>query len=120
MKIAVAGLGLIGGSLAKAFGELPDTQVFGYDIDNTTIMRAKLVDAIERKGFVIRRQNKSDRRSNTLVLTEKAENLKAEAKQKGIDILDQMLEGISEDELRAFLTTLRKLSLNMNAYISED
>ena len=80
----------------------------------------KLVDAIERKGFVIRRQNKSDRRSNTLVLTEKAENLKAEAKQKGIDILDQMLEGISEDELRAFLTTLRKLSLNMNAYISED
>ncbi|MBQ6937577.1 MAG: prephenate dehydrogenase [Clostridia bacterium] len=47
MKIAVAGLGLIGGSLAKAFGELPDTQVFGYDIDNTTIMRAKLVDAID-------------------------------------------------------------------------
>ena len=47
MKIAVAGLGLIGGSLAKAFGELPDIEVLGYDIDNTTIMRAKLVDAID-------------------------------------------------------------------------
>ena len=35
----------------------------------------RLVDAIERKGFVVRRQNTSDRRSNTLVLTEQAEKL---------------------------------------------
>jgi DNA-binding MarR family transcriptional regulator len=74
----------------------------------------KLVDAIERKGFVVRRQNKNDRRSNTLVLTEKANQLKPGAKQKGISILDQMLEGINEDELRMFLETLRKLNVNMN------
>lgn len=80
----------------------------------------RLVDAIERKGFVVRRQNTSDRRSNTLVLTEQAEKLKADAKQKGISILDKMLEGISEDELRTFLSTLRKLSLNMNISGSED
>lgn len=80
----------------------------------------RLVDAIERKGFVVRRQNTSDRRSNTLVLTEQAEKLKADAKQKGISILDKMLEGISEDELRTFLTTLRKLSLNMNISGPED
>ena len=80
----------------------------------------RLVDAIERKGFVVRRQNTSDRRSNTLVLTEQAEKLKADAKQKGISILDKMLEGISEDELRTFLTILRKLSLNMNISGSED
>ena len=80
----------------------------------------RLVDAIERKGFVVRRQNTSDRRSNTLVLTEQAEKLKADAKQKGISILDKMLEGISEDELSTFLTTLRKLSLNMNISGSED
>jgi DNA-binding MarR family transcriptional regulator len=80
----------------------------------------KLVDAIERKGFVVRRQNISDRRSNTLVLTEKAESLKADAKQKGIGILDRMLEGISEEEIRTFLTTLRKLSLNMSVSGPED
>ena len=73
----------------------------------------KLVDAIERKGFVIRRQNANDRRSNTLVLTEKAEILKPGAKQKGISILDKMLEGISEEELRTFLSTLHKLNANM-------
>lgn len=73
----------------------------------------KLVDAIERKGFVVRQQNLHDRRSNTLVLTDKANQLKPGAKQKGIYILDQMLEGISEEELRNFLATLKKLSNNM-------
>ena len=73
----------------------------------------KLVDAIERKGFVLRQQNASDRRSNTLVLTEKALELRDDAKQKGISILDEMLEGISEAELRSFLSTLNKLNVNM-------
>ena len=79
-----------------------------------------LVDAIERKGFVVRRQSKTDRRSNTLVLTEKAELLKPGAKEKGISILDKILEGISEEELRAFLATLRKLCLNMDVSVPED
>lgn len=73
----------------------------------------KLVDAIERKGFVVRQQNALDRRSNTLVLTEKALELRDGAKQKGISILDEMLDGISETELRAFLATLNKLNVNM-------
>ena len=73
----------------------------------------KLVDALERKGFVVREQNRQDRRSNTLVLTEKAEGLKQGAKQKGISILDEMLIGISEEQLRSFLVTLGKLNRNM-------
>ena len=47
MKIAVAGLGLIGGSLAKGFSSLPEAEVFGYDIDNQTVARSKLVGAIK-------------------------------------------------------------------------
>ena len=73
----------------------------------------KLVDALARKGFVVREQSRQDRRSNTLVLTEKAEGLKPGAKQKGISILDEMLIGISEEELRSFLVTLGKLNRNM-------
>ena len=80
----------------------------------------KLVDAIERKGFVFRQQNAFDRRSNTLVLTDKALELRDDAKQKGISILDEMLEGISEAELRAFLSTLNKLNVNMTIEDIED
>ena len=74
----------------------------------------KLVDAIEKKGFVVREQNLKDRRANTLVLTEKALQLRDGAKRKGISILDNILEGISEEELRSFLTTLHKLNNNMS------
>ena len=74
----------------------------------------QLIDAIERKGFVLRQQNAQDRRSNTIVLTEKAMELRDEAKQKGISILDEMLEGISEEELHSFLSTLQKLNDNMS------
>lgn len=73
----------------------------------------KLVDAIERKGFVVRQQSAVDRRSNIIFLTEKAELLKNVAKEKGIYILDRMLDGISENELREFLHTLSKLNKNM-------
>ena len=74
----------------------------------------KLVDAIEKKGFVIREQSLKDRRANTLVLTEKALKLKDSAKRKGISILDNVFEGISEEELRSFLSTLHKLNSNMS------
>ena len=80
----------------------------------------KLVDAIERKGFVVRQQNALDRRSNILVLTEKAQQLKDGAKKKGISILDEMLDGISEEELCALLVTLRKLNSNMGEVTAED
>lgn len=75
----------------------------------------QLVDAIERKGFVVRQQNVKDRRSNTLVLTDKAIELRDEAKRKAISILDEMLVGIENEELNSFLVTLRKLNSNMSA-----
>ncbi len=75
----------------------------------------KLVDAIERKGLVVRKQNPKDRRSNTVVLTDKALGMKNNAKVVGVSLLDQMLEGIDESELLAFLDTMRKLSQNMEA-----
>ena len=73
----------------------------------------QLIDAIERKGFVVRQQNAQDRRSNTIILTDLALGLKDNAKSTGIFILDKMLAGIGEDELHTFLETLAKLCSNM-------
>ena len=79
----------------------------------------KLVDALEKKGLVVRRKDETDRRSNLLVLTSEAEGLKMGAKEKGISILDSILEGISEEELKSFLDTLAKLTNNME-FIKKD
>ena len=73
----------------------------------------KLVDALEAKGFVERQRDKNDRRSNTVVTTEKSQAIKDRTKEFGISMLDDMLEGISEEELRSFLSTLDKISKNL-------
>lgn len=46
MNIAVVGLGLIGGSLARALKTLENVRVLGYDIDESTVLQAKLYGAI--------------------------------------------------------------------------
>lgn len=46
MKIAIVGLGLIGGSLARTIRLHTDYEVYGCDISRETIEQAKLVDAI--------------------------------------------------------------------------
>ena len=79
----------------------------------------KLVDALERKGFVARRQNPYDRRSNTIILTDAATSLKDDAKIKGVTIIDKMIAGIKEEELNLFLGTLQKLCANMTVTETE-
>lgn len=75
----------------------------------------KLVDALEKKELVRREQDSRDHRSKIITLTKKAEGMKLDAKEKGISMLDNMLEGISEEELRNFLDTLNKMTVNMTA-----
>lgn len=75
----------------------------------------KLVDALEKKELIQRERNSKDRRSNTIITTAKANKLKQEAKITGIAILEDILVGISKEELRSFLTTLNKMSDNISA-----
>ncbi|MDE8731702.1 prephenate dehydrogenase [Eubacteriales bacterium DFI.9.88] len=48
MKIAIMGLGLIGGSMAKAIKENTDHIVYGYDRKDTVIKKARLLSAIDQ------------------------------------------------------------------------
>ena len=47
MNIGVVGLGLIGGSIAKAIKQNTEHTVFGTDIDESIVLKAKLLEAID-------------------------------------------------------------------------
>ena len=47
MKIGVIGLGLIGGSFAKTVKKNTEYQVFGYDINSVTVLKAQMTSAID-------------------------------------------------------------------------
>ena len=76
----------------------------------------KLINSLEKKGLIIRIRDENDKRSNIISLTHKSRDMKNYAKETGIKILDNILEGIDEEELRSFLSTLNKLTANMNKY----
>ena len=48
MTVGIVGIGLIGGSLAKAYRELGHT-VYGYDIDESILSFAELSGALSGK-----------------------------------------------------------------------
>lgn len=48
MEIGIVGLGLIGGSMAKAISQNTDHTVYGSDLSHQTVKKAMLVDAIEQ------------------------------------------------------------------------
>ena len=45
-------LGLIGGSMAKALNQLDDVIVYGRDLDDEVVNRAKLLNIEDRKSVV--------------------------------------------------------------------
>ena len=49
MNIAIVGLGLIGGSIAKAIKYNTDNTVYGYDIDRGVLLKAKHLGAVDEE-----------------------------------------------------------------------
>ena len=47
MKIGIVGLGLIGGSIAKAIKQNTEHEVFGTDLQESVILKAQLLEAID-------------------------------------------------------------------------
>ena len=49
MKIGIIGLGLMGGSLGKTLKRLGGYEVYGYDISETTMLKADMLSDISDK-----------------------------------------------------------------------
>ena len=49
MNIGIVGLGLIGGSFARAIKETNEHTVYGYDINESTLLAAQLINTVDKK-----------------------------------------------------------------------
>ncbi len=49
MNIGIVGLGLIGGSFARAIAETKEHNVYGYDINESTLLAAQLINIVDKK-----------------------------------------------------------------------
>lgn len=64
---------------------------------------------LEAKGFLVRKKNPKDGRSQFLYATEEAENLRNSKASVEAEFYEWLLNELSDDERTAFCTTLNKL-----------
>ena len=73
----------------------------------------RLIDRLERDGFIERERNDSDRRVIYIKLTEKGDKLISDLIPIGTKFNDDLLEGISEAELEIYEKVLQKMIVNI-------
>ena len=73
----------------------------------------KLLDGLEKRGFIVRTAAGTDRRSKKIVVTKLAEEMKDRVVELAIQAVDQICNGISHKELTVFISVLTRMIKNM-------
>jgi DNA-binding MarR family transcriptional regulator len=79
-------------------------------IDKATVARA--IKKLEQEGYILRKKDESDRRSNNIFLTEKAKQLRPKIKSILRYWTQQLLEGIEEEDQDHLFILLEKITMN--------
>lgn len=92
-------------------------QVFQRDIEKEFSLRrssaSQLLSKMEEGGYIVRLTSQKDKRLKAIVLTDKAEKKCADFK-KGITRFEEsLIDGLSSEEVEAFLKTLYKIQDNV-------
>lgn len=82
------------------------------NIKSSTVVR--LVDRMERDGYVKRVKDANDRRITSLELTDSGINLRKQLLPEGEKASNVFSKGISEEELKIFIHVLNKMVDNIN------
>lgn len=79
----------------------------------------KLIDGLEKKGYVVRETNPKDRRKNRVIVTKAGEAKKQEITRIAINAADNILGGIPNEELNTVVEVLNKLNKNMKKLLEK-
>jgi DNA-binding MarR family transcriptional regulator len=80
------------------------------DIKESTV--ARLIDRMERDELVTRKKNESDRRVSVITLTKKGEEYREKLMPEGEMFSDQVMEGISDEDIATFINVMHKMISN--------
>ncbi len=81
--------------------------------DKTSITR--IIDSLEKKGFVTRKVNKQDRRVNFIYLTQMANDSKAILYAQAEKTLEVACQNISDEDIEKFSGFLNTICLNLTS-----
>lgn len=88
-------------------------QSIAYLIQKDKNSVTQFIDNLEKKGLVNRVVDSSDRRVNNIRLSKAGMAMKDNTKNVAIDVLNDIVEGISEEDLKTFVKVLNKACDNI-------
>ena len=88
-------------------------QSIAYIIQKDKNSVTQFIDNLEKKGLVQRVVDASDRRVNNIKLSKTGMAMKENTKRVAIEAINNILAGISEEELKAFASVLNKACDNI-------
>ena len=97
--------------LKRKDGQPQNELSWACDKEKTTITR--IIDGLEKRNLIIRVQDKSDRRSNLIYLTEAGREVEKKLTPIGIEVNRIAVEGFDEDEIVLFNTMLNRINENL-------
>ena len=74
----------------------------------------QFIDNLEKKGLVTRSVAKQDRRVNNIMLTSEGMALKDSTKQLAINTMNELVDGIPEQDLNTFVSVLKQICDNIS------
>ena len=92
-------------------------QSIAYIIQKDKNSVTQFIDNLEKKGLVNRVVDSADRRVNNIRLSKTGMAMKDNTKRVAINALNEILDGISEDDLKAFVKVLNKACNNIEKLI---
>ena len=113
-----------GAILLYIYDESQKRNVYAKDIEVAFDMRRASVTGIiqlmEKNGLIKREENIQDARLKKLKLTSRAEEAREKLKREIVKVEQNLIEGISKEEIETFFTIMKKMSHNLCLREKED
>ena len=87
-------------------------------LEVATVTTSKLIDRLEARGYVERRSDPEDRRSNRVYATEQAKSLVKILTRTIFEVDEIAAQGIPEAEIEATLSVLRRMRQNLKSALN--
>jgi DNA-binding MarR family transcriptional regulator len=95
-------------------GVMQDDIVAGVEVSKPAISRT--IRSLERKGYITRKRNASDRRSHVIRLTDKARQEQEFIQRQYANLVAVASRGISEAQAHEFLAMFQQVAANFEDY----
>ncbi|WP_346935047.1 MarR family transcriptional regulator [Clostridium sp.] len=94
-------------------GEISQKELSDYmDIKESSMVR--LIDRMEKEELVERRKDSEDRRITKIILTDRGKFLKEELMPIGQEFQNDVVKGISKENLEVFKAVLQRMTYNIS------